>query len=80
MRSSKRRLSGARRADKVERENFAAGEPGPVFRGHIIVLFENSRFDVDDIQARTAVGVMRMGVVIGGMIVRMAMIVIVGMR
>ena len=73
-------LSGARRTDEVERENLAAGEPGPVYRGQIIVLFENSRLDVDEIQARTAASVMRMGVVIGGMTVRFVMIVVVGMR
>ena len=54
--------------------------PGPVDRGQIIVLFENPRLDLDEVQAGTAASVMRMGVVIGGMTLRFVMIVVMGMR
>ena len=47
-----RRLAGPGRADKIERQNLPALEPGPVLLGHRVVLGQNAGLELDNFAPR----------------------------
>src|SRR3974390_2945998 len=60
------RLASAWRTDDVERKNLAPGEPRSVLRRRRIVFCKNPRLHIKNIYARTALGVMWIGMSVGG--------------